>query len=117
MRPRSISTAKEVNVKATKDMTKVITEKVLQQLAAELPKAVDNALRVIQMETRKGPVTVGPISEGKCRAIWTELDKVVASGKEPDIATVRKLAARKHWNDNTSRIQFYRWKHAHAASA
>lgn len=103
-------------MKAT-NMTKVITDKVLQQLAAELPKAVDSALRVVRMETRTVPVTVGPISEGKCKAIWTELDKLVAAGKEPDINAVRKLAARKHWNDNTSRIQFYRWKQAHAASA
>lgn len=103
-------------MKAT-NMTKQITDKVLQQLAAELPKAVDNALRVIHMETRKMPVTVGPISEGKCKAIWTELDKLVAAGKDPDIETVRKLAARKHWNDNTSRIQFYRWKHAHSSKA
>lgn len=101
------------------NMTKAITDKVLHQLAIEVPKAVEGALRVVQMETRKVPVktapTVGPINEGKCRAIWNELDKLVAAGKEPDIATVRKLAARKHWNDNTSRIQFYRWKQAHSA--
>lgn len=97
------------------NMTKVITQKVLQQLAVEVPKAVEGALRVVQMETRKVQVAqpVGPISEGKCKAIWTELDKLVAAGKDPDIDMVRKLAARKHWNDNTSRIQFYRWKHAH----
>lgn len=104
----------------TTNMTKAITETVLQQLAAELPKAVDNALRVVQMQTRKvsAPANpVGPISEGKCKAIWTELDKLTAAGKEPDIATLRKIAARKHWNDNTSRIQFYRWKQAHQGSA
>lgn len=106
-------------MKAT-NMTKTISELVLKQLAAEVPKAVEGALRVVQMETRKVPVTTptaGPISEGKCRAIWAELDKLTAAGKEPDIATVRKLAARKHWNDNTSRIQFYRWRQAHAGTA
>lgn len=97
------------------NMTKAITDKVLHQLAIEVPKAVEGALRVVQMETRKVPVSVGPINEGKCKAIWNELDKLVAAGKQPDIATVRKLAARKHWNDNTSRIQFYRWKQAHSA--
>lgn len=100
------------------NMTKAISELVLKQLAAEVPKAVEGALRVVQMQTRKVPVTTpGPINEGKCRAIWTELDKLTAAGKEPDIATVRKIAARKHWNDNTSRIQFYRWRQAHVGTA
>lgn len=94
------------------NMTKVITDKVLQQLALEIPKVVEGALRVVNMQTRRVPAAMGPVIDGKCKAIWTELDKLAAAGKDPDIETVRKLATRKHWNENTSRIQFYRWKNA-----
>lgn len=48
----------------------------------------------------------------KCAAIWQELDKRAAAGKETSLEEIRTIGEKKRWNENTTRIQYYRWRHA-----
>lgn len=51
----------------------------------------------------------------KCAAIWHELDKRTAAGKETSLEDIRNIGVKKGWNEHTTRIQYYRWKHAQEA--
>lgn len=55
----------------------------------------------------------GPVIRGeKVRAIWDALDGM---GKGATLEAIRKVAKAKRWNDNTARVQFYRWRAARGA--
>lgn len=91
-----------------------LIEALEQTLDIEIPKAVREALKAdsARLHARPAaPAVTTRASAGKCAAIWAELDRLRAAGKVPELEDVRKLGARKHWNENTTRIQFYRWRH------
>lgn len=93
-----------------------------QTLDIEIPRALRNQLldptTVAKPGTHLRPVqpavAVIKAPQGeKCAAIWNALDRMVAKGKEPSLEDIRKVGERKGWNEHTTRIQFYRWRHAH----
>lgn len=57
------------------------------------------------LDTNGGPTIRGP----KIKAIWDALDSM---GKDATLEAIRKEGKRHRWNDNTCRVQFYRWRSA-----
>lgn len=105
---------------ALKDAIKrQVMDKLEQTLDIVIPREVRNAMlkatpaRASHLRPVE-PAITAPQGE-KCAAIWHELDRLKAAGKEPDLEGIRKIGAKKHWNEHTTRIQFYRWRHAQEA--
>lgn len=88
-----------------------LIEALEQTLDIEIPKALREALKADAARHRPAAPALTTRAPGKCAAIWAELDRLRAAGKNPELDDVRKLGVRKRWNENTTRIQFYRWRH------
>lgn len=82
-----------------------------------ITKAVREGLKMTQLPQASAANADVHMPEGeKCAAIWHELDRLSAAGKPTNLALIRKIGARKGWNENTTRIQFYRWRSAQKTS-
>jgi hypothetical protein len=97
-----------------------VLDKLEQTLEIEIPRALRAELLKGQSRATgthlvpaepAGTHPIMPQGE-KCAAIWTELDRMVAKGKEPTLEMIRAVGERKGWNEHTTRIQFYRWRHS-----
>lgn len=86
-----------------------ICSTVIKQLEQPLAKAVHDAIATACKPPRRA-------AKGKCAQIWDTLDKQIAKGAEPSLQDVHRIARRRHWNANTARIQYYKWRHAHAVA-
>lgn len=73
-------------------------------------KAPASAARVVQ-----NGVTA-PAPGGRCAAVWDALDAMVAKGKAPMVADIRKVAAAKKWNEHNAEIEFYNWRKFHGVA-
>jgi hypothetical protein len=52
-----------------------------------------------------------PKRGGRCEAVWRELDRMEARRKAvPRLSEIRKAGARKGWNENNTRIEYYQWR-------
>lgn len=93
-----------------------VMDKLEQTLDIVIPREMRNALLKATPartpHTRPAEVAISAPNGQKCAAIWHELDRLKAAGKEPNLEGIRKIGARKGWNEHTTRIQFYRWRHA-----
>lgn len=89
---------------------KQVIDRLEQTLDIEIPRAIRNAL--LKATPIRSEVPVDAPAGEKCAAIWHELDRLRAADKEPDLQGIMKIGARKGWNEHTTRIQFYRWRHA-----
>lgn len=110
-------------VKVDAALAQAIKQQVLDSLENTLdiviPKAVRDALKtgapVLALQPAANADVHMPEGE-KCAAIWHELDRLSAAGKPTNLGLIRKIGARKGWNENTTRIQFYRWRSAQKTS-
>jgi len=102
-----------------------ISKRVLEALQAPLAEivfgAVHNAIASGEApapEDQSGSKFSRPVKGGRCAKIWDTLDKVSREqGAAPSLEEIRRLAKRRHWNINTARIQYYRWRaNSHAAN-
>lgn len=59
-----------------------------------------------------GSSAPGPVRGVKVKQVWDALDKLSARGHIPTLQEIRDVAKSKRWNDNTARVQFYRWRSA-----
>lgn len=93
-----------------------VMDKLEQTLDIVISKEMRNALLKATpsrtVHKRPADVAVTAPNGEKCAAIWHELDRLKAAGKETDLEGIRKIGAKKGWNEHTTRIQFYRWRHA-----
>lgn len=89
-----------------------------QTLDIAIPKAVREALKVQPATPHAQPAPVQasevkrPAPGGRCAAVWDALDQMRAKGKHPKLEDIQKVAGRHRWNENNTRIEFYRWRHA-----
>lgn len=51
-----------------------------------------------------------PKDGGLCAAVWSDLDKLLASGATPTTAQVRDLAAARGWNPNNALCELSAWR-------
>lgn len=51
-----------------------------------------------------------PKDGGLCAAVWSDLDKLLASGTEPTTAQVRDLAVARSWNINNATAELSAWR-------
>lgn len=51
-----------------------------------------------------------PKEGGLCAAVWIELDKVHAKKGTPTLKEALKIGARKKWNPNNTRVEYYAWR-------
>lgn len=96
------------------DLATTIKQQVLNQMEATLDRVIPEVLGKGGQKLLKNVSVVK--TTGKCSAIWQELDRLKAADKEPDLKGVKRIGARKRWNPHTTRIQYYRWKHARDAN-
>jgi hypothetical protein len=61
-----------------------------------------------QREERNG--VKRPRQGGLCAAVWTDLDKLLASGSEPTTAQVKDLATARGWNTNNATAELSAWR-------
>lgn len=99
-----------------------VIDRLEQTLEIHIPKAMRNEL--LKGTVRATPhlrpaapaVTEVHAPQGeKCAAIWNELDKRKAAGKDTSLEDIRTIGEKKGWNEHTTRIQYYRWRHAQEA--
>lgn len=58
-----------------------------------------------------------PREGGRCAAVWDELDKLADKfGDTPTLQRIQAVAERKGWNENNTRIEYYRWRRAHGVT-
>lgn len=81
-----------------------------------ITKAVREGLKTLLPQAPAANADVHMPEGEKCAAIWHELDRLSAAGKPTNLALIRKIGAREGWNENTTRIQFYRWRSAQKTS-
>ena len=104
-------------------LEQTIHARVLKDLEDPLAEIVHGAVRdaivtasknvtLLSPASKKTKSISRPVSGGRCAKVWDELDKLVSNGKTPTLQDIQKLAKRKHFNGNTARIQFYRWRSA-----
>ena len=58
-----------------------------------------------------------PVRGAKVKAVWDALDHMAKRGHEPTLQEIRNFAKAKKMNDNTARVQFYRWRANRATGA
>lgn len=96
-----------------------VMDKLEQTLDIVIPREMRNALlKATPVRTphkRPAEVALTAPNGEKCAAIWHELDKRKAAGKDTTLDEIRSIGAKKGWNEHTTRIQFYRWRHAQTA--
>jgi len=96
---------------------------VIKKVAEALPAAVHDAVHALLAGAApQGDRTVQngvrrPLEGGKCDAIWSALDKVLAKGSAPTLHAVQALATKHGWNANNARIEFYQWRKFHKLGA
>jgi len=54
-----------------------------------------------------------PKRHGKCATVWNTLDKLSAKSKVPTLQEMREIARKNNWNENNTRIEYYRWRNYH----
>lgn len=99
-----------------------LLESLENTLTIKLPKLVRAALKESAKATVHAPRAAAkpatlpavkrPQLGGKCAAVWDECDHMLAAGTTPTLELIRKVGAKKHWNPNNTRIEFYRWRAA-----
>lgn len=98
-------------------LERTIHAQVLKQLDEPLAKIVHNVVREA-VTTAAGVDQRKPVHGGKCREVWDALDAVrYATGQLPSLQEAKDLAKLRHWNENTARIQYYRWRNNGQGSA
>ncbi len=98
---------------STERLESTLHNQVLHDLQAPLARIVHSAVRKAILSAAGTNDTKRPVSGGRCARVWDVLDKERQdTGAIPTLEHVRQLAKREHWNDNTARIQYYRWRSA-----
>lgn len=72
-------------------------------------KGVTSAIAGVAQPTAAKPLT-RPASGGRCAAVWDKLDELKVSGEVPTLKQIKKVARRRRWNENNTRIEYYRWR-------
>ncbi len=70
----------------------------------------DKVNEIVRVAVRQSVAKVCARRGQKVRAVWDTLDRMKSAGQIPTIAEVRRIAAKRRWNGNTARVQFYLWK-------
>lgn len=76
--------------------------------AEETAPLVLTAITKTAREERNG--VKRPREGGLCRAVWDDLDKLLASGTEPTTAQVRDLSVARGWNLNNATAELSAWR-------
>ncbi len=93
-----------------------------QTIHARVLKELDVPLHtIIHCAVRDAVTTAShagrPIQGGRCREIWDTLGALTQlTGEVPTLKDAKALAHKKNWNENTARIQYYRWRKENEAS-
>jgi hypothetical protein len=93
--------AKETKVKAEPKKTK-------RAKVAAAETVVLSGETTAQRDERNG--VKRPRPESLCGQVWTDLDKLLASGTEPTTAQVKDLAAARAWNVNNAVAELSAWR-------
>jgi hypothetical protein len=105
-----------------------LEQAVLRSIRSNLKSLVHKAiLEVIESEVKEGPEQPKDRSKedrqvrnyvrypkpgGRCHAVWMELDKL-GEQDGADLPAILKVAKKKGWNINNTRVEFYRWRKFH----
>jgi hypothetical protein len=54
-----------------------------------------------------------PSGNGVCAQVWKALDRLSRRNPRPSITDILKVSSRKGWNNNNTRVEYYRWRKAH----
>jgi hypothetical protein len=99
---------KQTKVKAARpkkhERTEPATEPVVTTLAPVKLSGATKTDRIIQNGVKR------PKEGGLCAAVWTDLDKLLASGTEPTTAQVKELAVVRSWNVNNATAELSAWR-------
>jgi hypothetical protein len=91
-------------------LEQTIHARVLRELEEPLHKIVRGAV-CEAITTASGASAKRPVQGGRCREVWDTLDALAqVKGEVPSLKEAKELAERRHWNENTTRIQYYRWR-------
>lgn len=92
-----------------------LVEVMEQTIHARVLKLLDEPLHNIVRNAVREAVTTAsdhrPVQGGRCRQVWDALDAVQhLTGETPSLKDAKEIARKRGWNENTARIQYYRWK-------
>lgn len=92
-------------------LERTIHARVLRELEEPLAVILHSAVRDAVTTAAHADSRRRPVPGGRCREVWDALDAVQhITGELPSLQDARDLAKRKNWNENTARIQYYRWR-------
>jgi hypothetical protein len=90
-------------------LEQTIHARVLKELDEPLHNIIHSAVR--DAVTTASNVPGKPVAGGRCREVWDTLDALTnITGEVPSLKATKELARRRNWNENTARIQYYRWR-------
>jgi hypothetical protein len=107
-------------VPADEALVHVLEHKIKENVMTGLDAAIDQAIKravksaivsAVATEPQPAPKLARPAAGGRCAAVWETLDKLTADGKPlPTLNDMRKIGRRRRWNENNTRIEYYRWR-------
>lgn len=108
--PNHIIPPTSVNVGAVQDAA---VAEVLKKLEGSVRTAIKHAV-TRTVGRMPGPTSNdnAPKAGGKCAAVWSQLDELAKRypGQVPKLTEVMNASRKAGWNDNNTRVEYYRWR-------
>jgi hypothetical protein len=95
-------------------------ETVMEMLQRPIRDAIRKSFAKTMGSVGRGPMddSIKPPKEGTiCHAIWSELDKMQATGTTPKLENILTAAQANEWNPATTRTQYATWRRYHGIPA
>jgi hypothetical protein len=114
--------SKELETVSTDHIAEALERAILDKVREGLPAVVHRAVTSAIVEASQTPeeASAAPVTRevrrpsngGRCAKVWDTLDKLSDEGHTPTLQEIKRLARRRKWNENNTRIEYYRWRGA-----